>query len=840
MSAAALPTSPTDAVLAAGSFQSADAAYTVAVRTLCELVAKAGDLDTRFTPSPSALEGMAGHQTVGARRHANYRREVTLQGRYRNLRVRGRADGFDPDLAQIEEIKTYRGDLGRQPNNHRQLHWAQARVYGWLLCETLGLETIRVALVYFEIGSQEETVFVETYDAATLRHTFETLCERFLCWAGHEQAHRVARDAALQQLSFPHGTFRDGQRALAETAYRSAVRARHALVQAPTGIGKTLGTLFPMLKAMPGQSLDKVFFLAAKASGRQVALDALSTLRARPPASSIEARHGEHARNAAEPSQTSARSAAAAEPLPLPLRVLELVAREKSCEFPGRACHGDACPLARGFYDKLPAARAAAFAIDASDDGMRPGHAPTLDRASVRDIALAHEVCPYYLSQALVPWSDVVVGDYNYLFDSSASLFAQIVLNEWRVCALVDEAHNLVDRARGMYTASLDERDIARLRQDAPTAVKPALDALQRRWRALRRDRADDYTQLDKPPSAFVDALQQLTTVIADVLAERPTEFGSALQRFYFDALHFTRLAESFGEHSLCDLNLAVEARLAKPRAVLTIRNVVPAPFLRPRFAALRSATLFSATLAPSHYFVDLLGLPADTVTVDVPSPFEAQQLDVRLIGDVSTRYARRDASISPIAELIAKQLDAEPGNYLAFFSSYAYLDQVRQRLAATRPDLTVVSQSPGMDEAAQRAFLARFAADGRTIGFAVLGGSFGEGIDLPGRRLIGAFVATLGLPQYNAVNEAMRERNEAVFGDGYAYTYLYPGLQKVVQAAGRVIRTREDVGTVYLIDERFCETRVRRLLPEWWRPTVRSARTRSEAGLTRGVSDPG
>ncbi|WP_028239176.1 ATP-dependent DNA helicase [Stutzerimonas azotifigens] len=748
--------------------------YRVAVRALCEFTAKCGDLDLRFTPSPTAQEGISGHQLVTGRRGAGYEREVALDGEYGLLRVRGRADGYDSANNRLEEIKTYRGDLARQPANHRQLHWAQARVYGWLLCQARGLDTLELALVYFDVVSQKETLLLERHSAEQLRLFFEDQCARFLAWAEQELAHRGARDAALRELRFPHGEFRSGQRTLAEAVYKAACTGTHLLAQAPTGIGKTLGTLFPQLKAMPGQGLDKLFFLAAKTSGRALALDALHTLQ----------RPG------------------------LPLRTLELIAREKSCEHPDKACHGESCPLAAGFYDRLPAARAAAV-----------GQA-RLDRPAVREIALAHQVCPYYLAQELARWADVVVGDYNYYFDASALLHGLTQANDWRVGLLVDEAHNLLDRGRGMYSAELDQRRFKALKAEAPAPLKKPLERALRAWAEVHHEQVAAYAVLPDLPVKLIGALQQLVGAITEYLSEQPTGLDGDWQLAYFDALHFCHLAECFGAHSLVDCSLMPGRAGKRPTSRLCLRNVVPAPFLAPRFASARSAVLFSATLGPRRFYADTLGLP-DGRWLEVESPFSAEQLEVHLVRQVSTRYADREASIQPIAALIASQYRQRPGNYLAFFSSFDYLERVVARLAEQHPEVPHWVQTRGMEEAERTAFLQRFTPGGRGVGFAVLGGAFAEGIDLPGERLIGAFVATLGLPQVNPVNEEFRKRLDALFGAGYDYAYLYPGLQKVVQAAGRVIRTVDDRGVVHLIDDRFAQPRVRRLLPGWWRLSV-------------------
>ena len=738
----------------------------VAVRTLCEFTAKQGDLDLRFTPSPTAQEGIAGHLRVASRRSADYESEISLTGHYQHLTVRGRADGYDPTSNRLEEIKTFRGDLSRMPANHRALHWAQVKIYGWLLCQQRNLPTVTLALVYFEIGTEEESTIAEVHTAASLQQFFVDHCARFLTWAEQELTHRQVRDRGCTALTFPHPTFRSGQRELAQAVYHGVTSGRCVLAQAPTGIGKTVATLFPMLKAAPTQQLDKIFYLTAKTSGRQLALDALTLIR-----------------------QTA-----------LPLRIVELVARDKACEHPDKACHGESCPLARGFYDRLPAARSEAIART------------TGDQQSVREVALSHSICPYYLSQELVRWSDVVIGDYSYYFDSSALLHALTNTNQWRVAVLVDEAHNLIDRTRNMYSAELDQHAFGIVRRNAPTLLRAPLDRLQRQWNAIGKAQQLPYQVVSVLPEKFLTALLRAVTAIGPFFVEMPDQIDPGLQRFYFDANQFLRLADTFDLHSLFDVTVP-----ASGHARLCLRNVIPAPFLIDRFKASRCTVLFSATLSPWHFYCDTLGLPADTAWIDVPSPFAAAQLKVNLITAISTRYQDRAQSLSPIVDLIARQFTQQAGNYLTFFSSFDYLHKITTLFAERYPAIPMWVQHRGMDEVARNQFLARFEQGGAGIGFAVLGGAFSEGIDLPGDRLVGAFIATLGLPQVNPINEQMRQRMEAQFGNGYQTTYLFPGLQKVVQAAGRVIRSQSDQGVLFLIDDRYQRAEVQALLPTWW-----------------------
>ena len=399
-------------------------------------------------------------------------------------------------------------------------------------------------------------------------------------------------------------------------------------------------------------------------------------------------------------------------------------------------------------------------------------------------------------------------------------LHAMTVGNEWRVGVLVDEAHNLVERARAMYSAALSQASLRALRSAAPATIRSALDKVDRCWNVLRKGQTRPGGTLDSLPGAFMTALKQASNAMETHFAEAaPGSTDGPMQQVYFDILGFQRLAESFGSHSVLELTDHVGA-FDKPATTVRIQNLIPAPFLKQRFAAARTITLFSATLSPPRYYTDMLGLPGNTAWIDVESPFTPDQLEVQLVSRISTRYPDRQRSAAPIARLIANRFEAHVGNYLAFFSSFDYLELVASEFRRQFPGVPMWAQARGMDESLRKMFLDRFVPGGSGVGFAVLGGSFGEGIDLRGDRLIGAFVATLGLPQVNPRNEQLKACLEGAFGSGYDYTYLYPGIQKVVQAAGRVIRTQKDKGIVYLIDDRFARPAVRELLPAWWRIT--------------------
>ena len=754
--------------------------YTVSVRSLCEFTAKRGDLDRRFTPTATALEGISGQPTVAARRGQDYETEITLEGRCGLLRVRGRADGYDPRRQCLEEIKSIRGRPEDIPENRRWLHWAQLETYGALFCRTRKLSELTLALVYFDVDTQTETALRQVFGAQELEAGFKQRCAAFAAWAAQESTHRAARDAALKDLAFPPGVFRTGQRGLAQAVYRTAMNGGSLLAQAPTGIGKTVGTLFPLLRAMPGQGIDKIAYLTCKGTGRLTALQALEDLR------------GGTAGQA--------------------LRVLAVVPKTQGCEHPDKACHGDSCPLARGFYDRLAGAREDAVAHGWMDAGVQ------------RQVALQHGVCPYYLGQELMRWADVLVGDIHHLFDSNGQLWGLMQALDWKLAVLVDEAHNLVERARQMYTAELRLSEVIDAARMAPAAVRSSLDLLVQASEHLAADTRAPYDVVEPVPDAFTQAMQTAAAALSEHFQRQPLAVGPLLS-FHFGLQRFVRLVDALSDNSLFDVQAATvgldtaESAGNMPAAdvVMCVRNVMPAIFLRQRFKALQSITLFSATLAPTDYAIKLLGLSEDTAWIDVPPAFPAEHLTVRVAGGISTRFPDRDRSLQRLVDVIASQFDTHPGNYLSFFSSFDYLDKAAALLALQRPDIPVWKQERRMRADAREAFLGRFAPAGQGVGFAVLGGVFAEGVDLPGSLLIGAFIATLGLPPVSEQQSHIQARLNKLLGGNTGYGDLVPAMQKVVQAAGRVLRTPDDRGWLWLLDDRYLQREVVELLPRWW-----------------------
>lgn len=761
-----------------------DATLSVGVRAFCAFAAKSGDLDHRFTPAPSAEEGMAGHRLVVARRGPGYQQEVPLDATIAGLRLRGRVDGLDVDGPALEEIKTFRGDLAAMPDNHRALHRAQLETYGALYCRMHGLEAVTLRLVYFDVDRREEQIETLDGDAQRLIETTRVRAARYLEWAQALEAHRQRRDAALQTLPFPFASVPDGQHQLM-AAVDDAMNEGHTLLaQAPTGVGKTLGVLYPALRALGRGAIDHLFYLTAKTSTQYEAHKALAQLQ------------GDGA--------------------PLPLRVLTLTSRDKACEHPDKACHGASCPLARGFFDRLPAARVSAREL------------PVMRLDTLRATAAQHQVCPYYLSQEMARWADVVIGDVHYYFDRSALLYALSLQNRWRPGVLVDEAHNLIDRARGMYSAAIAQAPLRDAGRGAPADVRQALARLDRCLDDLAPNQdaaADDASEAapEAPPEPLLNALNKSVAALGSHLNTTGSHTEPELLQRYFELLAVQRLAEEYGRHALCEITIEPTPStdlFGTLNAQFAIHNVIPAPHLAPAMHRARAVVGFSATLTPPDYHRRMWGLPDTRFRwCDAPSAFAAEQLRVRTVTRIPTRMRQRQASAAPIAALIATQYRYRPGNYLAFFSSFAYLKAVADALAHAHPDVNQRRQSAAMSDAQRSAFVQDFQHGGRGVAFAVLGGAFGEGIDLPGDRLTGVFVTTLGIPPVTPFRDRMAEQVEQYFGEGtgWPFVYLYPGLQKVIQAVGRTIRTRDDQGVAILIDPRYGRPDVRALLPPAW-----------------------
>lgn len=755
----------------------------VGVRELVEFVLRCGDLKHEFTGSSRAADAVRLHQRIQASRPGDYLAEASVSREIETpdltLTLGGRIDGVfagDP-IPVIEEIKTTRRDPAEAAAGEDVLHWGQAKVYGFLYATANGCERIGVQLTYARLDTGRTREIRRTFEVEELRAFFEDLLGRYLEWAGGVVRWRRERDASIARLEFPYPGYRPGQREMMDAVTRTLHAGSRTFIQAATGIGKTMAVLLPAVQSIAAQVSEKVFYLTARNTGRLAAETAVDELRAQG----------------------------------LRLKALSLTAKEKACVNPGRACTPEECDVARGHYDRLPAARLAAFEeLDA------------WTRDAVADIARRFAVCPFELGLELSTWADLIVGDYNYAFDPGAYLRRFFGEGPGRYSFLVDEAHNLVDRSREMFSAELRRRPLVELRR----AVKTSLPAVHRtlgrvvRWMGAAHERCVEAggPVADREAPEDLYPLLQEFLIAAEKWLERNTTapFRQALLDGYFEAGGFLRVSEQFDRsYAACYEAIGTDVRAR-------LFCIDPSRQLADALARGRAAVFFSATLAPFDYFKTLLaGDAAETLVL--PSPFPAENLGVFIADRISTYYRQRDRTRSAIAHIVRAFVHRRPGNYLLFFPSYAYLNLVLEEFRTHAPQLDIVVQESGMSEREREAFLARFETDApRTlVGFAVMGGVFGEGIDLVGTRLSGAAVVGVGLPGVCLERELIRTHFDERLELGYEYAYMYPGVNRVLQAAGRVIRSETDRGVVLLIDRRYGGDDYRRLLPNHWQPAV-------------------
>ncbi len=765
--------------------------FRLALRDLGAFCWQQGDLARGDGSGADAREGMAGHQRVRARRPAGYRQEVAVRlahaGNGWQLQASGRIDGLyqDDGLWVVEEIKTLHGDPARLPVATRELHRVQARLYAALLAQRESLPGVAVEVTWLDLDSEREHRERTLMDAAALEAFLSATLARITPWLDALCVHRDARDRALAALPFPHAGYRPGQRALVAATFRALRDRRPLLAEAPTGIGKTVSTLYPALKGFPEGLHERIAWLTATNEGRRMPEQVLADIAQR------------------------CRESCDLPPDVAPLFAVSLAARERHC----LCSDGAPCPLATGFHDRLAGARLAALA-----QGV-------LDRAALREIGERFRVCPWALARALAPWADLLVLDLNHAFDPGARLGFLLDDAPARTSLLIDEAHHLAPRVRAMYSETLDLdalRALAATRRGTPLA-KAARALARQGTRLQQRGNAgtlvEDHHALDADEAlaTALDGFMEAAGALAapDLLQDDDTRAADpALADLFFRASHARALIDRWNER----FTLLVPAR-ATP-GYLRLACLDAAPLLAPAWQAVRGVALFSGTLSPLAETRARAGLPPDSTLLALPSPFPPGHLGVFTCTHVDTRLAARAASLPEVARLAIALVTARPGRYLLAFPSYRYLQDA---LAAIRDALPaechVVVQEPGMDTTARDAFLAPF-RDTRTpwvAGFGIAGGLFAEGVDFPGEQLVGVMVVGTALPAISAEREIMRRRFDADGDDGWMHAYQLPGLTRVLQTAGRLIRSEDDRGVLVLVDRRYGHAVIRALLPAAW-----------------------
>nr|WP_138754053.1 helicase C-terminal domain-containing protein [Paenibacillus sinopodophylli] len=758
----------------------------ISVRHLVEYVFLSGSIDVRLNAIDAMHEGTKAHQRVQRAYGEQDAKEVYVKADIEVddllFVVDGRCDGllFTEPLLTVDEIKSTGGDLDRITDDGYPVHWAQALFYAYMYAKEHEQASMRVQLTYVQTDTEEERRFAREASFAELEQYVHEVAARYAPYARQQRRHEQVRNASIGELAFPFDAYRAGQRKLAGAVYKSIQERVRLFAKAPTGIGKTISTTFPAIKAIGEGMLQRFYYLTARTTTRAAAEDALLFMKEK----------GLH------------------------VHAVTITAKDKICFQEEVRCEKEHCSYADGYYDRINGA-----VLDILEQET------VMTRSVIEAYAHKHRVCPFEYSLDLAYAADAVICDYNYIFDPRISFKRQYAEMKKRTALLVDEAHNLVDRAREMFSAELSKAPFLALQRELKGEHSEGYrtaKAINDYFIALRK-KSDGAPHLveHQLPEELVGLVNAFASAAEQALAAGMGT-GGVLLDAYFTAQSFIRTAKLFDERYV------VYTELTKSDVRLKLFCLDPSQLLQHMGKGYRSHIYFSATLSPVSYYMDMLGAGEDDYTLAVPSPFSREQLDV-IVKPLSTRYHDRDESKLPIAKLIMELMHERPGNYFVFFPSYAYMNAVYETYmelrawsipAGASSDTEVLLQKQDMAEEERDQFLASFqSGSGKSlIGFAVMGGVFSEGIDLAGERLVGVIVVGVGLPQLGVERNMLKDYFNGQGKSGYDYAYVFPGMNKVLQAGGRLIRSETDRGTLVLVDDRYSQPQYKRLLPEEWR----------------------
>lgn len=754
----------------------------ISVRQLVEFILKKGSIDTGKNSTHTALEGARIHRKLQKEAGDTYQKEVFLKTEVIFddivLKIEGRADGIfkKENHWYIDEIKTSEPKFEELDEDQVDLFFFQAMVYGYIYVSQNELEEITIQLTYYQTIEEIITRATRHFTAKDLEKFFNQLVTEYREWVIFQENWRTVRNASLMALKFPYEEYRRGQRELAVAAYKTIRTKQKLFVEAPTGTGKTISTLFPTLKAIGEQEGERVFYLTAKTITRQVAEDAMVAL-----------------------------SGVGAE-----AKSVTLTAKDKICFLTERNCTPEHCIYANGYYNRL-------------NEGLWDllNHENQMTREVIEEYAKKHTLCPFELSLDVSLWCDVIIGDYNYLFDPTVYLrrFFEEDTNEENIF-LIDEAHNLVNRSREMYSAVITKNKCMELIRELGTeyqTLQRALKKVSKEFLAIEKISEEDnwvYHHQKQPAESLTNQLYKLSEKMKEWLAEFPeASMQPAVLAYYFDVLSFLKMSEYYDDH--------YETTIERKLGDLIVRQfcIDPSDFLESSLDKGKASLLFSASFSPLSYYQEVLG-GKDSLAYRLPSPFPIENQQIILANYIETTYQKRQDSESAVIQAIGDLVQAKKGNYLIFFPSYQYLDDIAEGFKQVYPEIQMVIQDTKMNEEERELFLSKFEKDPKKtlVGFCVLGGIFSEGIDLKGTRLIGTAIVGVGLPQMNHEQELIKNYYDESDKNGFAFAYQLPGMNKVLQAAGRVIRDATDQGIVLLLDRRFKTSRYQVLFPPHWR----------------------
>ncbi|MBC2268266.1 ATP-dependent DNA helicase [Listeria sp. FSL L7-0083] len=751
----------------------------ISVRRLVEFVLKSGSIDSRMTGMDRALEGTKIHQLLQKEAGEEYEAEVRLKlERVIDdiaFTLEGRADGII-NGEMIDEIKTTEVGMDEITEDFRPLHWAQLICYGFMLAEKSDLAEVTLQLTYYQVSDKEVKQFSRVMSRKEMSTFVDDLLSKYAIWAKMSAAWEMKRNKSIQELTFPYDSYRRGQRELAIAVYRTVIDDEKLFCEAPTGIGKTMSTLFPGVKAMGEGMADKLFYFTAKTITRQVAEDALDEMRCKG----------------------------------LAARSVTITAKDKICFLDERKCDPEHCQFARGYYDRLN---------EALFDMLQTQE--TITRSVVEEFARKYTLCPFELSLDVALFCDVIICDYNYLFDPVVYLKRFFADGPGRYTFLVDEVHNLVDRARSMFSATLNKSNIMQVKRELDKKTDKKLlnsvTAMNKIMISLNKQLAEENKTIYVKKEALTDwneAVLKFSYVAKDWLPKNTEAKAQAdVLELYFESLRYLKIAELYDKRYV--------TQITRNRSDVLIKQLCldPAFLLSEKLKLGASSVLFSATLRPIDYYTNLLGGNNDTSRLTFASPFKQNNMHLMVADYISTKYQRRENSLESVIDALYAMLSGKKGNYLFFFPSFQYLETAFELFSEKYPKVRVRKQQSFMNEAEREEFLAAFET-GREemfVGFCVLGGVFSEGVDLRGERLIGTAIVGVGLAQMNVESDLIKDYYNETIGRGFDYAYQIPGMNKVLQAVGRVIRGEKDQGVVLLIEERFATERYKALFPAHW-----------------------
>ena len=752
---------------------------TLSVHQLVDFLLRTGDIDNRVFNRSSMTEGSRLHSVYQAKQSSNYLAEFPLKMSFNvdevNIVLEGRADGIIKRSEKeyiIDEIKTTVEDLQVFHDDNLEWHLGQAKCYAYMFAKQTNLEYIGIKLTYIRQGKEKEQLIDSyTFNILELEQFVVKLLNEYLAFYNIIFNKIAKRNESIEALKFPFNKFRQGQRDLAKYTYAMAKKRGRLFAEAPTGIGKTISTVFPFVKALKDDDNSKIFYLTAKTSGREAAHQAVKLLK----------ENG------------------------LSLGDIMITAKDKICFCKGQACNPEECPYAKGYYNKIQTVLR--YAILNYDD---------FDLQTITQLAYENQICPFELELDLSLFMDVIICDYNYVFDPISYMKRYFDEDTSSFLVLVDEAHNLVDRSRDMYSASLSYKQFLEARKSVCHSklhkLKLAMSKMSKMFKEYLVNPKDGNYILDEFYEYTYKTISSFITSMQDINKNENKEMSKELLEFYLEVNRFSKILEFYNDHFICYYEIS------KDELILHVSCLDASSFLHSSLRRLRGSVLFSATLSPIEYYVDMLGGKKEDAQLILPSPFPVDNLKIIIAPKVSIRYKNRDSSYQQVADYIKAFVKNKVGNYFIFLPSYEYLTNLMPYI--DMDDVDVYEQDRGMSDEDKEQFLTNFKPhpERTTLGFVIVGGAFGEGIDLVSDRLIGAIIVGIGMPKINFVSDQIMKYYDAREQSGYNYAYLNPGMNKVMQALGRVIRSETDRGAVLLIDERYLTNDYRDLFKSEWR----------------------